>query len=170
VDLPYPADAPTVGGAHPVPDRRQVDRAVRDEPLAVGELGQSRLADHDLGARALEPPAHGLPEAKARGRRDRLDRVCAVGPHGRSREQWKLTLVSARTESGNSAPWSTTSVDALARRVEDAREIDDVAELEPRERGVGDRRRQVDLVHPDVVEPADRWRWGHSIPSRGSSR
>src|SRR5262249_56355820 len=45
------------------------------------------------------------------------------------------------------------TVDAFARRVEQARDVDDVAELERIERVAADGGRQVDLAHADVVEP-----------------
>jgi hypothetical protein len=53
-------------------------------------------------------------------------------------------------------------VHALARRVEDARHVDDVAQLETRQLRVADRRRQVHLAHAEIVETLGR----HSIPSR----
>jgi len=49
------------------------------------------------------------------------------------------------------------AIDALPRRVQHAVQVDDVAELQPRQVGVGDRRRQPDLVHPDVVQPLDHF-------------
>jgi hypothetical protein len=45
-------------------------------------------------------------------------------------------------------------------------EIDDVAELQTGQLGVGDRRGQPHFVHPDVGQPLDG-RVRHSIPSRG---
>ena len=47
------------------------------------------------------------------------------------------------------------SIDALARRVEHAIQLDDVAKLETGQIGVRDRRGQVHFVHPDVVQPLD---------------
>jgi hypothetical protein len=44
-------------------------------------------------------------------------------------------------------------IDALARRGEHSVEIDDVAELQTGQLGVGDRRGQPHFVHPDVVQP-----------------
>ena len=44
------------------------------------------------------------------------------------------------------------AVHALARRVEDTRNVDDVAELQAREIGGADGRPELDLVHPYVVQ------------------
>ena len=81
VHVEHAPDAAAVGGAEPVPDRREVDRPVGHEPLAVRQLRQAGLAHDDLRPRTLEPPAHRLAEAEARGRRDRLDGVGAVRSH-----------------------------------------------------------------------------------------
>ncbi len=57
------------------------------------------------------------------------------------------------------------TVDALARGVEGAAHVDDVAQLQRADRRVGDRRGEMDLVHRHVIEP----RHGgahHSIPDR----
>src|SRR5213593_1703410 len=66
VDLAHAPDAAPVRGAHAIPDGRQIDRAVRHEPLAIRELREAGLADDDFRPRALEPAAHRLAEAERR--------------------------------------------------------------------------------------------------------
>src|SRR5205807_3975121 len=86
-------DAAPVRGAETVADGGEIDGAVGHEPLAVGELRETGLADDHLGARALEPAAHRLAEAEARCRGDRLDRVRPVRPYrrrGRDRKSTRL--------------------------------------------------------------------------------
>ncbi len=143
-----------VGRAHPVPHGGEIDGAVRDEPFAIGELGQTGLADDDARARALEPAAHRLAEAERRGRGDRLHGVRAVGAHGRGRRAVEVD-VGGRGHRGRQrhALVDDLPVHALARRVQHAGQEHDVAELEVGERGVGDRRGEVHLVHRHVVEP-----------------
>src|SRR5205807_7622170 len=64
VDLAHAANALAIGGTHAVADGGEVHRAVRDEPLAVRELGEAGLAHDDFRAGALEPAAHRRAEAE----------------------------------------------------------------------------------------------------------
>src|SRR3989449_3348704 len=131
-------DAPTVRGAHPVPHGGEIEGAVRHEPLAVRELREPRLAHDDPRARALEPPAHRFAEAKARRRRDGLDGVGAIRPDGRGGRAVEID-VGERPNAGGKvhALLDDLAIHTLARRVEDARDVHDVAELEAREGGPG---------------------------------
>src|SRR5438132_6169684 len=165
VDLAHAANALAIGGAHAVADGGEVHRAVRDEPLAVRELGEAGLAHDDFRAGTLEPAAHRLAEAEGGGGGHGLHDVGAVGTDGRRRRAVEVDvgrLADARRH--RHAALDDLAIDPFARRVENTREVDDVAQLERGDRGVAHRRAQVHLAHLDVFEA--RGRAAHSIPSR----
>src|SRR3989442_13110218 len=133
-------DAPTVRGAHPVPHGGEIEGAVRHEPLAVRELREPRLAHDDPRARALEPPAHRFAEAKARRRRDGLDGVGAIRPDGRGGRAVEIDI-GERPNAGGELPGllDDPAVDTPARRVEDARDGTDAAQVVEAQGGRGAR-------------------------------
>src|SRR5437667_5346758 len=156
VDVDDALDAPTVRGAHPVSHGGEIDGTVRHEPLAIRELGEPRLAHDDPRARALEPPAHRFAEAEARRRRDGLDGVGAVRPDGRCGRAVEIDIAERPNADGKvHTLLDDLAIHTLPRRVENARDEHDVAELEARQVGRADGRSELDLVHPHVIEPLD---------------
>src|SRR5262249_61750096 len=81
----------------------------------------------------------------------------AVRTHGRRGRAVEVDVGRLANARGHRhAAIDNHAIHTLASRVEETRDVDDVAELERVDRVVAHRCRQVDFTHADVVEPGGR--------------
>src|SRR6218665_1973393 len=131
VHLLDPLDAAAQQRAGAVADRGQVDRAAGREHLLVVLGRHAALADQDAGAGLLDPARDPFGEAEAGRRRHRADVVApfTVGRGGRRAMEVNVAD-AAQVQRQCLALVEHLLVDAFARRVDDAVEVDRRAELE----------------------------------------